>query len=93
MRITIKHLKALAHSLNEMTDSPTEYMTGNKCNVGHFCIGQQYGGYSLERIANTGGGVTHPLGHGTMSARELYDQMHAFMAGIRFAALTFNTIR
>ena len=86
-RITIKHLEAIAHRLNKMTDSPTTYMDGNRnILVGHFHIDRAYSGFSLHRTANSSGGVTQPMGHaGSVPARELYEKMHAFMAGIEFA--------
>ena len=86
-RITIKHLEAIARRLNKMTNSPTTYMDANRnILVGHFHIDRAYGGFSLCRTDNSSGGVTQPMGYaGHVPARELYERMHAFMAGIEFA--------
>lgn len=86
-RITVKHLQAIAHRLNKITNSPATYMDGNRnILVGHFHIDRAYGGFSLHRTANSSGGVTMPMGFaGHVPARKLYEKMHAFMAGIEFA--------
>lgn len=89
-RITIKHLKALAHRLNQITGSPVEpYTRGadghHRANIGNFHISQAYGGYCLHRMMNEGGGVTCPLGNGHGPARELYEQMRAYIAGFEAA--------
>ena len=90
-RITIRHLRALAAHLNKLTGSPTEYFgegplpAGSRViNVGHFHISSAYGGYSLHRTVNTSGGVTQPFGYGHVPARQLYDQLQAFIRGIEF---------
>jgi len=88
-RITIKHLDALANQLNELTNSPKEYMGTDAngksvCNIGHYTISQAYGGYCLHRIMNTGGGVNTPLCGGHIPARQLYNEMIAFIRGLEF---------
>lgn len=85
-RITYTQLTALAARLNRMTDSPTEYRTGDTINVGHWHISRAYGGFSLVRTANESGGESQPMGYaGHQPARALYEQMHAFIRGIEFA--------
>lgn len=86
-RITIKHLEAIAHRLNKITGSPTTYRDADRnILVGHFHISRDYGGFSLCRTDNSSGGVTQPMGYaGSVPARDLYEKMHAFMAGIEFA--------
>ncbi len=83
-RITEKQLNALASRLNRLTNSPMEYMTDGKINVGHFHISHAYGGVCLHRTHNEGGGVSTPLSGGHTTKRELYEQMHAFLNGIEF---------
>ncbi len=87
-RITIKDLKAACDRLNRLTGSPMEYAQPYVkgvpfcSNIGNYHIGQAYGGYSLERVVTTGGGVNCPLGGGHMPARELFHRIHAYISGI-----------
>lgn len=83
-RITNMHLEALAQRINKLTNSPTEYMTDRKINVGHFHISYAYGGACLQRTCNDGGGVTCPIDQGHVPKRELYEKMHAFIRGLEF---------
>ena len=86
-RITIKHLRALAARLNTVTGSPMEYAQPRKegvsfcSNIGHYHIDQAYGGYMLARVSNTSGGISCPLSHGHIPARDLYERIHAYLAG------------
>ena len=86
-RITIKHLRALAARLNTVTGSPAEYAKPYVqgvpfcANIGNYHIDQAYGGFMLARVSNTGGAISCPLTHGHIPARELYERMHAFLAG------------
>lgn len=89
-RITTKHLDALTARLNRITGSPTTYATRTtdgalRCNVGNFHISHAYGGVSLHRTCNPFGGVTTPIGGGHVSKRELYERIHAFIAGLEFS--------
>lgn len=86
-RITIKHLDALCARINAATGSPATPYTRDaggkhKANVGNYHISQAYGGYCLHRMVNEYGGVYTPLSGGHGPARELYEQMRAFLAGI-----------
>lgn len=89
MRITIKDLKAVAERLNRVTGSPLESYKRDKEGklrylVGNYHISQAYGGYSLHRMANEAGGVSDVFGSGHVPARDLYNQMQAFIRGIEF---------
>lgn len=90
-RITMWDLRELAQRLNTLTGSPLEPWGRRedgsaRANVGNFHIDGAYGGWCLHRMSNESGGVTMPMGHaGHVPARELYDQMRAFIAGIEFA--------
>jgi hypothetical protein len=85
-RITEKNLKSLVDTINHITNSPTEQYTqtegGYRANVGNYHLSFAYGGVTLHRMVNDGGGVTTPLGGGYFSKRELYFKMHAFINGI-----------
>jgi hypothetical protein len=87
-RITVKNLRTLCGYLNDLTGQPSEPWSEDengrmKANVGNYHISQAYGGYCLHQMMNEGGGVTCPIQHGHGPARELFEKMHAFMAGIR----------
>ena len=86
-RITSKDLDRLIITLNKLTSSPTDGYTrdtnGNlKANIGHYHIDSAYGGNKLVRMMNEGGGVTVPIPCGYVSKRELYQLIHAYMAGL-----------
>lgn len=85
-RITRKHLDALAQRLNTLTGSPDKPYSAqpdgsHKANPGNFHISGAYGGWCLHRMSNTSGGVTCPIVHGHIPARQLYDLMHAYIRG------------
>lgn len=87
-RITDKDLDALALRINRTTGSPETYMTaddthprGRRINVGHYHTSSAYGGVCLHRTTNESGGVTCPIGNYYRPKRELYDAMHAYIAG------------
>jgi hypothetical protein len=92
-RITATQLHTLAAAINRETGSPMTYWAdgkpsgtaGGAISVGHYCIDSGYGGYSLSRISNAQGGESNVLSIGKLPARELYDLMHAFLAGYRAA--------
>lgn len=87
-RITIKDLRAVCDRLNRLTGSPMEYAKPYVkgvpfcSNIGNYHISQAYGGYCLNRVSNEGGGVSSPLLHGHVPARELYNLMHAYIKGL-----------
>jgi hypothetical protein len=93
-RITRKHLERLADHINRETGAPREYWAvkpaqateSNKCktNAGHYYIDGAYGGFSLERLSN-GGGASDVLTTGHVPARELFNLIHAYLAGHRDA--------
>lgn len=87
-RITRKQLEARAAWINKLTGSPLESSTRIDgryvANVGNFHISGAYGGYCLHRMVNESGGVTTPLISYHVPARELWEQMGAFIAGLEF---------
>ena len=87
MKITKKDLEARIKYLNRLTNSPETYMTikesGDRViNIGHYHIDCAYGGYELVRTVNNGGGVSTPLCTGHITARELYNCINAYIAGL-----------
>lgn len=89
MRITKKTLQARVDYLNRLLDrSPTAYTKQEngklKANIGHFYLSQAYGGYCLHEIFNEGGGVTCPINNYHTTAREMYEQLNAFIGGLSY---------
>lgn len=88
MRVSIVRLRNLVEHLNKITGSPSEYgerVDGRfKANVGHFMIGQAYGGYRLERVVNDGGAIDVISRDGYGTKRELDRFLSAFILGIEY---------
>lgn len=87
-RITKKTLHARIDMLNDMFNQPRDAWTLDKngkpaSNSNVFVLDCAYGGYRLSRICNTGGGERDITPRGT--ARETYDAINAFMAGVEAA--------
>ena len=85
-RITRKQLETAVDTLNEMTGSPLEPYSkvGDKwvANVGNYHISGAYGGFSLHRMVNDGGGVKDIFYCGHVPARELFGLIRAYRYGI-----------
>jgi hypothetical protein len=87
-RITLKFLNAQCERLNRLEGSPLESYSKDEttgkftANIGNYHVSQAYGGYSLHRITNAGGGVSNPLSIGHVSARELSGLLSAYIAGM-----------
>lgn len=85
-RITQKQLEALASSINVATGNNVCSHTKNAegtytTNVGNYHLDYAYGGITLHQTVNSSGGVREIFA-GHMPKRELFDRMHAFLAGI-----------
>ena len=80
-RITDKDLASVVARINRTTGSPMEPYVGNTARVGNYHISHAYGGVSLHRMVNTGGGVSDVFSRGHVPKRELYECMHAFLRG------------
>jgi hypothetical protein len=88
-RITNKDIECLVEYLNDTLKRPkTPYKAKRDsenrlvANAGHFMTSSACGRIGLDMMCK-GGGSTHVLHKGTK--RELYDQMHAMLKGIREA--------
>lgn len=86
-RITEKDLEVLVKRLNEDTNSPTmpwvPMPDGKmKARIGNYHISHAYGGVSLHRMTNEGGGVEDVFRCGHIPKRELYNRIHAYLGGI-----------
>lgn len=85
-RITDKDLQYAIDRLNRATDSPmtpyTKRADGTcEANIGNFHLSHAYGGVSVHRMQSSSGGVTTPITAGHVPKRELYNCLHAFIAG------------
>jgi hypothetical protein len=96
-RITQKDLDAVVSRINRVTQSPDTYSTEiystedtavkHKINIGHYHISYAYGGVSLVRTCNEGGGVRTVSFGGHTTKRALYMQMQAYLAGLEDATI------
>ncbi len=78
-RMTIKKLESLVSHLNKVTNSPELPYISGAAQIGNFCLDEAYGGVGLNRISNSGGGVTCIFTITTR--RELYNQIRAYIDG------------
>lgn len=85
-RITLQNLEAVVKHINIMTNSPLESYTKKDgkyvANIGNYHLDGAYGGYALRRMVNEDGGISDVLRVGYATKRELYNAMHAFIAGL-----------
>ena len=84
-RITEKDLAATVRRLNETTKSPTAYGDSNGSHIGHYHISHAYGGVSLHRTCSTGGAINDVFRCGHVTKRDLYNRIHAMLAGLEAA--------
>jgi len=83
MSITLKQLENKVTLLNEITNNPVDYWNDGVINIGHYTLSGAYGGWELQQVMNTGGGVNCPLYTGHISKPKLYDIISAFITGIQ----------
>ena len=86
-RVTEKDLQAIVDRINRMTNSPmAPYTRGDDgylhAQIGNYSLSFAYGGVSLIRMVNPGGGVSDVLMSGHVPKRELQTAMFAFMRGM-----------
>ena len=83
-RISQSNLESLVDTINRITKSPEKPYNENGANIGNFHLSYAYGGVTLHRMMNDGGGVTTPLGGGYFTKRELYEKLHTFITGLSY---------
>lgn len=85
-RITDKQLQAIVDRINRMLGMPAApyVKVGDKhvAQIGNFHLDHAYGGVSLARMVNDGGGISNVLGVGHVTKRDLADRMYAFIRGL-----------
>ena len=88
-RITKGFLESRIESLNCLLKRPCDPWTRidgkNVANIGNFHLSQAYGGFELHEMSNKGGGVHDTFRCGHVPARELFNRLTAFIAGIELA--------
>jgi hypothetical protein len=88
-RITKKNLQARIETINSILNRPaTPYsqVEGKLvANLGNFSLSQCYGGYCVHLMVNDGGGVSTPIWAGHIPARDAYERLSAFIAGLQFS--------
>jgi hypothetical protein len=88
-RITKKNLQARIETINSILNRPaTPYSQVDgklNANIGNFSLSQCYGGYCVHLMVNDGGGVSTPIWNGHIPARDAYERISAFIAGLQFS--------
>jgi len=88
-RITKKQLQARIETINSILNRPvTPYsqVEGKLvANIGNFSLSQAYGGYCVHLMVNDGGGVSTPIWAGHIPARDAFERISAFIAGLQFS--------
>lgn len=88
-RITKNDLQAAVNLINRITGNNQEpyrrEAEGLRANVGNYHLSGAYGGWALEQMVNESGGVRDVFQSGHMTARELFDRIHAFRCGFETA--------
>jgi hypothetical protein len=89
-RITLSDINAVIARINRETNSPADPYVRNAdgklvAQPGCYHLSRAYGGYSLHRMVNESGGCSDVFYCGHVPARELFNRMHAFLAGINQA--------
>jgi hypothetical protein len=87
-RITKKQLQSRIETINSILGVPATPYTlqedGTRTvNEGVFILTQAYGGYGVGKMSEEGG-VWSVVWHGHISARDAYERISAFIAGLTF---------
>ena len=87
-RITKKQLQSRIETINSILGAPATPYTlqedGTRTvNEGVFILTQAYGGYGVGKMSEEGG-VWSVVWHGHISARDAYERISAFIAGLTF---------
>ena len=85
-RITKSMLEKRIDYLNKVTGSPETPYTRRSdgklyANIGNYHLDSAYGGYSIERMTNSAGGVSDLFECGHQPIREIYNRLNAFIRG------------
>lgn len=86
-QVTQAQLQAVVDRINRITGSPSEPYVKNEdgkhiAQIGNYHLDGAYGGYSLHRMVNAGGGCNDVLMCGHVPKRELLSLMFAYIEGL-----------
>jgi hypothetical protein len=84
-KMTGEQLQAVVERLNRVTKSPTQYMVDGVIQVGNYHTDHAFGGVSLCRVTNTGGGASDVINTGHVSNLKLAKYIWAFIKGYEAA--------
>lgn len=88
-RITKKQLQARIDTINSILNRPAApyaQVDGKLiANIGNFSLSQAYGGFGVHLMVNEHVGVSTPIWHGHIPARDAYERISAFIAGLTFS--------
>jgi hypothetical protein len=88
-RITKTQLIARIETINSILQRPaTPYTQVDgklTANIGNFSLSQCYGGFGVHLMTNESGGVSTPIWAGHIPARDAYERLSAFIAGLQFS--------
>ena len=84
-RTTIADLNTAVRILNQL-------VMARENKYGAYCLQGAYGGWQLQRIVNTSGGVS-AVTTGYRSKRELLDLIHAYTEGVRAGTDRVNELQ
>jgi acetoin utilization deacetylase AcuC-like enzyme len=87
-RITDKDLQAACDRINRMMGTPAALYATNDdgvhmAQIGCFHLSHAYGGVCLHQMMNLSGGCRSVLGGGYVTKREMYEKLHAYIAGLQ----------
>lgn len=95
-RISRADLQAVVDRINRLTNNPAEPYRGEHgrwtANVGNYHLSGAYGGHALHQMQCEGGSTRDVLRTGHVSARSLFDRMHAYADGIADQQIEWQTI-
>ena len=89
-RITRKMLESRVETINsilKVNQNPYTRLEDGQliANIGTFYLSGAYGGFCVQRMANDSGGVSMPIWNGHIPARDAYERISAFIAGLTFS--------
>ena len=84
MRISKRILETRIKTLNKITGNPIDAIKDCEWQIGSFCLSSAYGGYALDRVSNSSGGINQIFNTGHIPARELLGRIDSFIDGILF---------
>jgi len=76
-RTTLEQLRTLVNIINRRAGFENPAWN----TIGSYHLGGAYGGWKLERVVSSGGGI-ESITSGYVSKKELFHELHAFLRGM-----------